>query len=112
MTTPFLNAPVGPLCQKPIDDMTMRLKGDTAQLNPRCGAFCQFSAATPPDIVTTEDVRQFQRAQSEAGVPVPTMKSVVAAPRIFFTNTDLACKLVQASRPVCIPPDSPHFLGF
>jgi Site-specific recombinase XerD len=52
---------------------------------------------------TTADVRQFQLAQSEAGVPVPTVNSVASALRFFFTNTldrpDLARKLVRVSRP-------------
>jgi site-specific recombinase XerD len=56
---------------------------------------------------TTEDVRQFQLAQSEAGVPVPTMNSVVSALRFFFANAldrpDLARKLVRVSRPRNLP---------
>ena len=60
------------------------------------------SYGRPPDTATTEDVRQFQLAQSEADVPVSTKNSVVSALRFFFTNTldrpDLARKLVRVSR--------------
>ena len=52
-------------------------------------------------------MRQFQLAQSEAGVPVPTMNSVVSALRFFFANTldrpDLARKLVRVSHPRNLP---------
>jgi len=61
----------------------------------------------PPDTATTEDVRQFQLAQSKAGIPVPTMNSVVSALWFFFTNTldrpNLARKLVRVSRPGNLP---------
>jgi integrase/recombinase XerD len=70
------------------------------------GRFASF-LRRPPDTATTEDVRQFQLAQSEAGVPVPTMNTVVSALRFFFANTldrpDLARKLVRVSHPRNLP---------
>jgi integrase/recombinase XerD len=108
MTTPLSNTPVSPLRQKLIDDMTMRHFSAATQRNyiRDVGRFASF-LRRPPDTATTEDVRQFQLAQSEAGVPVPTMNSVVSALRFFFTNTldrpDLARKLVRVSRPRNLP---------
>lgn len=108
MTTPLPNTPVSPLRQKLIDDMNMRHFSAATQRNyiRDVGRFASF-LRRPPDTATTEDVRQFQLAQSEAGVPVPTMNSVVSALRFFFTNTldrpDLARKLVRVSRPRNLP---------
>ena len=108
MTTPLPNTPVSPLRQKLIDDMNMRHFSAAIQRNyiRDVGRFASF-LRRPPDTATTEDVRQFQLAQSEAGVPVPTMNSVVSALRFFFTNTldrpDLARKLVRVSRPRNLP---------
>lgn len=108
MTTPLPNTPVSPLRQKLIDDMNMRHCSVATQRNyiRDVGRFASF-LRRPPDTATTEDVRQFQLAQSEAGVPVPTMNSVVSALRFFFTNTldrpDLARKLVRVSRPRNLP---------
>jgi integrase/recombinase XerD len=108
MTTPLPNSPVSPLRQKLIDDMNMRHFSMATQRNyiRDVGRFATFLRRSP-DTATTEDVRQFQLAQSEAGVPVPTMNSVVSALRFFFTNTldrpDLARKLVRVSRPRNLP---------
>jgi site-specific recombinase XerD len=108
MTTPLPNTPVSPLRQKLIDDMNMRHFSVATQRNyiRDVARFASF-LRRPPDTATTEDVRQFQLAQSEAGVPVPTMNSVVSALRFFFTNTldrpDLARKLVRVSRPRNLP---------
>lgn len=70
------------------------------------GRFAMFLRRSP-DTATTDDVRQFQIAQSEAGVPVPTMNSIVSALRLFFTHTldrpDLARKLVRVSQPRNLP---------
>jgi len=61
----------------------------------------------PPDTATAEDLRRFQVEQRDAGVPAPTMNSIVAALRFFFTNTldrpDLARKLVRVSHPRKLP---------
>jgi integrase/recombinase XerD len=88
MTAPLPNTPISPLRQKLIDDMTMRQFSVATQRNyiREVGRFASF-LRRPPDTATSEDVRQFQLAQSEAGVPVPTMNSVVSALRFFFTNT-------------------------
>jgi site-specific recombinase XerD len=108
MTTPLPNTPVSPLRQKLIEDMNMRHFSAATQRNyiRDVGRFASF-LRRPPDTATTEDVRQFQLAQSEAGVPVPTLNSVVSALRFFFTNTvdrpDLARKLVRVSRPRNLP---------
>jgi len=54
-----------------------------------------------------EELRRFQIEQQEAGVPVPTMNSIVAALRFFFTHTldrpDLARKLVRTAHARKIP---------
>ncbi len=108
MTTILPNLPVSPLRQKLIDDMTMRHFSVATQRNyiRDVGRFASF-LRRPPDTATTEDVRQFQLAQSEAGVPVPTMNTMVSALRFFFANTldrpDLARKLVRVSRPRNLP---------
>jgi integrase/recombinase XerD len=108
MTAILPNSPVSPLRQKLIDDMTMRHFSAATQRNyiRDVGRFASF-LRRPPDTATTEDVRQFQLAQSKAGVPVPTMNSVVSALRFFFANTldrpDLAGKLVRVSHPRNLP---------
>lgn len=78
MTTILPNVPVSPLSQKLIDDMNMRHFSVATQRNYILdeGRFASF-LRRPPDTATTEDVRQFQMAQCEAGVPVPPMNSVV-----------------------------------
>ncbi|MGQ2931007.1 MAG: tyrosine-type recombinase/integrase, partial [Sphingopyxis sp.] len=54
-----------------------------------------------------EDVRQFQIEQQEAGVPAPTMNSIVSALRFLFTHTldrpDLARKLIRTRQVRKIP---------
>jgi site-specific recombinase XerD len=108
MTTTLPNVPVSPLRQKLIDDMTMRHFSAATQRNyiRDVGRFASFLRRSP-DTATTEDVRQFQLAQSEAGVPVPTINTVVSALRFFFANTldrpDLARKLVRVSHPRNLP---------
>jgi len=108
MTTILPNTSVSPLRQKLIDDMNMRHFSVATQRNyiRDVGCFASF-LRRPPDTATTEDVRQFQLAQSQAGVPVPTMNSVVSALRFFFANTldrpDLARKLVRVSHPRSLP---------
>ncbi|HEV7718527.1 MAG TPA: phage integrase N-terminal SAM-like domain-containing protein, partial [Arsenicitalea sp.] len=108
MTTILPNTPVSPLRQKLIDDMNMRHFSMAAQRNyiRDVGRFATFLRRSL-DTTTTEDVRLFQLAQSEAGVPVPTMNSVVSALRFFFANAldrpDLARKLVRVSRPRNLP---------
>lgn len=108
MTTPLPNTPISPMRRKLIDDMNMRHFSVATQRNyiRDVGRLASF-LRRPPDTATTEDVRHFQLAQSEACVPVATMNSVVSALRFFFTNTldrpDLARKLVRMSRPRNLP---------
>jgi integrase/recombinase XerD len=100
--------PVSPLRQRLIDDMTMRRFSQETQRNyiRDVGRFASF-LGRPPDTATTEDLRRFQVDQREAGVPVPTMNSIVSALRFFFTQTldrpDLARRLVRVSHPRKLP---------
>src|SRR5919112_5464815 len=108
MSAPILDAPVSPLRQRLIDDMTMRRFSREAQRNyiRDVGRFATF-LGRPPDTATADDLRRFQVAQQEAGVPVPTMNSIVSALRFFFTQTldrpDLARRLVRGSHPRKLP---------
>jgi len=100
--------PVSPLRQRLIDDMTMRRFSLETHRNyiRDVGRFASF-LGRPPDTATAEDLRRFQVDQREAGVPVPTMNSIVSALRFFFTNTldrpDLARRLVRVSHPRKLP---------
>ena len=100
--------PVSPLRQRLIDDMTMRRFSQETQRNyiRDVGRFASF-LGRPPDTATTEDLRRFQVDQREAGVPVPTLNSIVSALRFFFTQTldrpDLARRLVRVSHPRKLP---------
>jgi len=79
---------------------------DPAQLHPRRAAL-RHVCGGPPDTVTAEDLRRFQVAQRKAGVPAPTMDSIVSALRFFFTHTldrpDLARRLVRVTHPRKLP---------
>jgi site-specific recombinase XerD len=70
------------------------------------GRFATFLRRSP-DSATADDVRRFQVEQREAGVPVPTMNSIVSALRFFFTHTldrpDLARRVVRVSHPRDLP---------
>ena len=70
------------------------------------GRFATFMGRSP-GTATAEDLRRFQVEQREAGVPVPTMNSIVAALRFFFTHTldrpDLARRLVRVTHPRKLP---------
>ena len=93
-------APLSPLRQCLIDDMNMRHFSRETQRNyiRDVGRFATF-LGRPPDTATAEDLRRFQVEQRKAGMPVPTMNSIVAALRFFFTYTldrpDLARRLVR-----------------
>jgi hypothetical protein len=110
-------APVGavsPLRQRLIDEMEMRRFCRETQRNSirDVGRFATFLGRSP-DTATAEDVRRFQVEQSDQGLPVPTMNSIVSALRFFFLQTvdrpDLARKLVRMKRirklPVVLSPD-------
>ena len=100
--------PVSPLRQRLIDDLNMRRFSHETQRNyiRDVGRFASF-LGRPPDTATAEDLRRFQVDQREAGVPVPTMNSIVSALRFFFTQTldrpDLARRLVRVGHPRKLP---------
>src|SRR3954468_13100568 len=104
----ILAAPVSPLRQRLIDDMHVRRFSRETQRNyiRDGGSFATF-LGRPPDAATAEDLRRFQVEQRDTGVPAPTMNSIVAALRFFFTNTldrpDLARKLFRVSHPRKLP---------
>ncbi|HKG75894.1 MAG TPA: tyrosine-type recombinase/integrase [Beijerinckiaceae bacterium] len=108
MTQPILDARVSPLRRRLIDDMTMRRFSRETQRNyiRDVGRFAMF-LGRPPDTATAEDLRRFQVEQRDVGVPAPTMNSIVAALRFFFTHTldrpDLARKLFRVSHPRKLP---------
>lgn len=89
MPHPVLDAPISPLRQRLIDDMTAPVQpGDAAQLSRRCRAPGDITSLwRSPDTATIDDLRRFQIEQQEDGVPVPTMNSIVAALRFLFTHT-------------------------
>src|SRR4051795_4901600 len=99
---------ISPLRQRLIDDMNVRRFSRSTQHNyiRDVGRFAPFLGRSP-DAATPDDVRQFQIDQREAGVPTPTMNSIVSALRFFFTQTidrpDLARKLVRAAHPRNLP---------
>ncbi|MCP3733047.1 tyrosine-type recombinase/integrase [Sphingomonas sp. MG17] len=94
-----VTAPVSPLRQRLMDDMTMRHFSRDTQRNyiRDVSRFATF-LGRPPDEATADDLRRFQIEQRENGVAVPTMNSIVAALRFFFNHTidrpDLARRLV------------------
>jgi len=71
--------PVSPLRQRLIDDMTMRRFSRETQRNylRDVGRFATWLGRSP-HTATAEDVRRFQIEQQDAGVPVPTLNSIVA----------------------------------
>ena len=107
MTT-ILPAPVSRLRQRLIDDMDMRRFSQETQRDyiRDVGRFATF-LGRPPDTATADDLRRFQVEQQEAGVPVPTMNSIVSALRFFFNHTidrpDLARKLVRVAQSRKLP---------
>jgi len=104
-----ISAPVvSPLRQRLIDDMNMRRFSPETQRNylRDVGRFATFVGRSPAR-ATAEDLRRFQIEQGEAGMPAPTMNSIVSALRFFFTHTldrpDLARKLVRVRHPRKLP---------
>ncbi len=108
MTFPNLPVHVSPLRQRLIGDMEIRRLSSETQRNyiRDVARFATF-LGRPPDTTTAEEVRRFQVEQQDAGVPVPTMNSIVSALRFFFTHTldrpDLARKLGRVKHPRKIP---------
>jgi site-specific recombinase XerD len=101
MNDPSPATAISPLRQRLIDDMNLRRFSRETQRNyiRDVGRFATFLRRSP-DTATAEDVRRFQVEQRDAGVPTPTMNSIVSALRFFFTHTidrpDLARKLIRA----------------
>jgi site-specific recombinase XerC len=101
-------AAISPLRQRLIDDMNMRRFSRETQRNyiRDIGRFASFLGRSP-HTATAEDVRRFQIEQHDAGVPTPTMDSIVSALRFLFTSTldrlDLARKLVRVAHPRTLP---------
>lgn len=99
---------ISPLRQRLIDDMAMRRFGADTQRNyiRDVGRFATWLGRSP-HTATAEDLRRFQIEQQDAGVPVPTMNSIVAALRFFFTHTldrpELARRLVRTAHARKIP---------
>src|SRR5450631_4844284 len=114
MNDPLPIAPISPLRRRLIDDMNVRRFAPVTQRNyiRDVGRFATFLGRSP-DTATAEDLHRFQVEQREAGVPVPTMNSIVSALRFFFTQTldrpDLARRLVRVTHsrklPVVLSPD-------
>ena len=108
MPVPVPATAISPLRQRLIDDMSLRRFSRETQRNyvRDVGRFATF-LRRPPDLATAEDLRRFQVEQQDAGVPVPTINSIVSALRFFFTHTidrpDLARKLVRVVHPRTLP---------
>jgi integrase/recombinase XerD len=108
MTVPVPATAISPLRQRLIDDMSMRRFSQQTQRNyiRDVGRFATF-LRRPPDLATAEDLRRFQVEQQDAGVPVPTINSIVSALRFFFTHTidrpDLARRLARVAHPRTLP---------
>jgi len=101
-------AAISPLRQRLIDDMNMRRFSRETQRNyiRDVGRFATFLGRSP-HTATADDLGRFQIEQQEAGVPTPTMNSIVSALRFFFTSTldrpDLARRLVRVAHPRNLP---------
>ena len=108
MYDPSSTVAISPLRQRMIDDMNVRRFSRETQRNylRDVGRFATFLGRLP-DTATADDLRRFQIEQREAGVPTPTMNSIVSALRFFFTQTidrpDLARKLIRAAHPRNLP---------
>ena len=77
--------PISPLRQRLIDDMSVRRFSPETKRNyvRDVGRFATFLGRSP-NTATAEDLHRFQVDQREAGVPVPTMNSIVSALRFLF----------------------------
>src|ERR1700761_2817493 len=108
MTAPTIDRPISPLRQRLVDDMNVRRFSRETQRNyiRDVGRFATFLRRSP-DTATADDVRRFQIEQRDAGVPTPTMNSIVSALRFFFTHTidrpDLSRKLIRTVHPRNLP---------
>jgi integrase/recombinase XerD len=77
------------LHQRLIDDMNVHLFSCETQRNYMrdVGRFATFLRRSP-DTATVDGVRRSSIEQRDAGVPTPTMNSIVPALRFFFMHTD------------------------
>ena len=84
-------SPISPLRQRLIEDMTMRRFSPETQRNylRDVGRFATWLGRSP-HTATAEDIRRFQIEQQEAGVPAPTMNSIVAALRFFSVTKNVS----------------------
>lgn len=108
MNSYLSQVPATSLRQRMIDDMNMRRYARETQRNyVRDVARFATYLGRPPDTATAEDLRQFQIDQRASGMGVPTMNSIVAALRFFFTHTldrpDLSRKLFTVKHPRTLP---------
>ena len=101
-------AAISPLRQRMIDDMNMRRFSPATQRDyvRDVGRFATFLGRSP-HTATADDLRRFQIEQRKAGMPTPTMNSIVSALRFLFTHTldrpDMARKLVRVAYPRNLP---------
>ena len=82
-------AAISPLRQRLIDDMNMRRFSRETQRNyiRDVGRFATFLRRSP-DTATADDVRRFQIEQRDAGVPTPTMNSIVVGVAVLLHAHD------------------------
>jgi site-specific recombinase XerD len=103
MNESIRTAAISPLRLRLIDDINMRrFSRETQRSYIRdVGRFATFLGRSP-DTATADDLRGFQIDQHDAGMPTPTMHSIVSALRFFFTHTgdrpELARKLIRVER--------------
>jgi site-specific recombinase XerD len=108
MNDPSPATAISPLRQRLTDDMNVRRFSRETQRNyfRDVGRFATFLGRSP-GTATANDVRRFQIEQRDAGVPTPTMNSIVSALRFFFTHTidrpDLARKAIRVAHPRNLP---------
>lgn len=105
----LIPAVVSPLRQRLIDDMTMRRFTRETQRNyiRDVGRFANWLGRSLHN-ATAEEVRHFQIEQQDAGVPVPTMNSIVAALR-SSSPTHSTDRISLASW--CVPDTPARFLS-
>jgi integrase/recombinase XerD len=80
MNESIRTAAISPLRRRLIDDMNMRGFSRETQRNyiRDVGRFATFLGRSP-DTATADDLRGFQIEQRDAGMPTPTMNSIVSA---------------------------------
>src|ERR1700682_1238683 len=108
MTSAPAPRPVSVLRARMIEDMTVRGFTEETRRN-YIGDVRAFAAfiRRPPDTATAEDLRRFQRRQTQSGLQPPSINTAVSALRFFFTVTldrpDLARRLTVVPYPRRIP---------